>query len=362
MKAAILEQLNVPLVVDEIEIPALDCGQVLVKVHASGICGAQIGEISGAKGEDKYLPHLLGHEGGGIVMDIGPGVTHIKKGDHVVMHWRKRVGIEAALPKYKWGNKIVGGGAVTTFNEYAVVSENRLTPIGKDIPFEIAALMGCAVTTGLGLVNNEAQLKIGQSIAVIGCGGVGLNIIQGAAMVSAGTIIAIDINEIKLEMACAFGATHTFNPKTGLYFQSGNNANPAEVRFNDKEALNLHFGEMGIDIVVDCTGLVDVIDFGYSLVAPAGKMILVGQPRHDQKLTINAMRRHYCGQTLFDSQGGLTNPSVDIPRYLDLYRVGKLKLDSLITHRYPIEQVNKALDMVKSGQAGRVILEMNKGG
>ncbi|MEE9356508.1 MAG: zinc-binding dehydrogenase [Methylococcaceae bacterium] len=344
MKAAILEKLNAPLMVDKLQWPdKLECGQVLVKVHASGICGAQRGEISGTKGEDKYLPHLLGHEGGGVVMDVGPGVTQVKKGDHVVMHWRKGAGIEAAPPKYKWGDKTVSGKWVTTFNEYAIVSENRVTPIEKDIPFEIAALMGCAVTTGLGLVNNEAQLKIGQSIAVIGCGGVGLNIIQGAVMVSAGTIIAIDILDNKLEMAAEFGATKLIKP---------------DLLSVATEAAIRHIGKPGVDVVVDCTGLVNMIDIGYSLVAPGGKMILVGQPRHDQKLTINAMRRHYCGQTLFDSQGGLTNPSTDIPRYLDLYRAGKLKLDSLITHRYPLEQVNDALDMVRSGQAGRVILEM----
>lgn len=337
MKAAILEKLNAPLVVDEIEIPALDCGQVLIEVHASGICGAQIGEISGAKGEDKYLPHLLGHEGGGIVMDVGPGVTQVKKGDHAVMHWRKGTGIEAAFPKYQWGDKTVGGGAVTTFSEYAIVSENRLTPIDKSIPFEIAALMGCAVTTGLGLINNEAQLKIGQSIAIIGCGGVGLNIIQGAAMVSAGTIMAVDVYSHKLDMAAKFGATRIIRHPTQMNF----------TEFKGK-----------FDVVVDCTGQVNMIELGYSFVAPGGKMILVGQPRYDQKLTISAMRRHYCGQILMDSQGGLTNPTIDIPRYLRLYQSGKLKLDNLITHRYPLDQVNEALDIVRSGQSGRVILEM----
>lgn len=343
MKAAILEQLNAPLIVDDIQpfwADDLACGQVWVEVHASGICGAQIGEISGAKGKDKYLPHLLGHEGGGVVMDVGPGVTHIKKGDHVVMHWRKGIGIESAFPKYKWGDKIVGGGSVTTFNEYAIVSENRLIPIDKDIPFEIAALMGCAVTTGLGLINNEAQLKIGQSILVIGCGGVGLNIIQGAVMVSAGYIGAVDIKKNKLQMAANLGATEIIDSNI---FDIQDNILP------------------GIDVVVDCTGNPEIIEKGYSLVAPGGKMILVGQPHHDQKLTINAMRRHYCGQILMDSQGGLTNPSVDIPRYLDLYRAGKLKLDNLITHRLPLEKINDAFDIVRFGQAGRIILEMNNG-
>jgi len=186
-KAAILVEQNRPLVVTEIgrHNRGLGCGQVLVRVHAASICGAQIGEITGAAGPDKYLPHLLGHEGGAVVEEIGAGVTTVKKGDHVAMHWRKGAGIDANPPKYQWEDKVIGAGPVATFSEYAVVSENRLTRIDEDIEFEIAALMGCCITTGLGIINNDAKLKIGQSIAVIGCGGVGLSVIQGAAMVSA---------------------------------------------------------------------------------------------------------------------------------------------------------------------------------
>ena len=161
MKAAILNHLNLPLIVDEVQLPEhLECGQVLVQVDCSTICGAQIGEITGAKGEDHYLPHLLGHEGCGRVRDVGVGVDHVKIGDKVVMHWRRGLGIESTFPKYKWKDKVIGGGLVTTFNEYAVVSENRLTSIDPSIPSGVASLMGCAVTTALGLINNEARLKI----------------------------------------------------------------------------------------------------------------------------------------------------------------------------------------------------------
>ena len=335
MKAAILEKLNAPLVIDELEIPVLECGQVLVKVHASGICGKQIGEISGHYGKDPYLPHLLGHEAGGIVADIGPGVTQVKQGDHVVMHWRKGVGIESNCPMYHRKAGEVGAGPVATFNEYAVVSENRLTRINDDIPFEIAALMGCAVTTGLGLINNEAQLKIGQPIAVIGCGGIGLNIIQGAAMVSAYPIIAIDIYESKLNMAQKFGATH--------YCLMG------DLSQSDLESY---------DVVVDCTGKVNCIETAYKLTAPGGKTIMVGQPRYDQDLIFPSMAQNFTGKTLIDSQGGQTNPTIDIPRYLGLYRKGRLRLDDLITHRYPLDEINEAIETVKSGKAGRVVLEM----
>lgn len=336
-KAAILEKLNAPLVIDELEIPTLECGQILVKVHASGICGKQIGEINGIYGEDKYLPHLLGHEGGGIVIAVGPGVTQVKPSNHVVMHWRKGVGIEADFPRYKSSNELIGAGKITTFNEFAVVSENRLTRIDENIPFEIAALMGCAVTTGLGVVFNDAQLKPGQSIAVIGCGGVGLNVIQGATMVSAYAIAAVDIYDSKLRMAEMFGANGFINIKD----------DPGGIVFIED-----------FDVIVDTTGQFDLIAKAYELVAPGGKVIMVGQATKGKPLVIPDMSKNFTGKTLTDSQGGQTNPSIDIPRYLELYRRRILKLDDLITHRYPLDKVNEAIEMTKSGKAGRCIIEM----
>ncbi len=341
MKAAIIEKLNAPLIVDEIDVPCLDYGQALVHVHRSGICGAQLGEIAGVKGEDKHLPHLLGHEGGGIVIDIGPGVTHIRKGDHVVMHWRKGVGIQSNPPRYSRGGGIVTAGWVTTFNECAVVSENRLTPIAKDIPFEIAALMGCAVTTALGVVNNDARLKIGQSIAVFGCGGVGLNVVQGAAMVSANPIIAIDRYDHKLSMASEFGATHFINTS----------------RADTCEELRKIVGTKGVDAFVETTGQVRLIEQAYDLTATGGRTILVGQARHDQVISIQSLPMH-AGKVLMGSDGGQTNPTEEIPRYLDLYRKGKLKLDKLITHRFPLNDINPALDKLRNGEANRCILTM----
>src|SRR6267143_214934 len=148
-RAAILTELGRPLALAEIRLPErLEAGQVLVHVHCSGICGSQLGEIDGAKGEDKFLPHLLGHEGSGKVLETGPGVRHVKPGDSVVLHWRKGRGIESATPAYDWDGRKVNAGWVTTFNEYGVVSENRLTAIPGDIDPELAALFGCAVTTG----------------------------------------------------------------------------------------------------------------------------------------------------------------------------------------------------------------------
>ncbi len=339
-KAAILEKLNSPLVLDEFEMPRLDCGQVLVSVRRSGICGAQLGEISGVKGEDKFLPHLLGHEGGGVVLEIGPGVTQVKEDDHVVLHWRKGAGIHSSTPKYRWGSRTVNAGWVTTFNEMAIVSENRVTSIPKHIDFEVAALLGCAVTTALGLINNDAQLKIGQSIAVFGCGGVGLSIIQGAAMVSADPIIAVDIYNHKLKAAAEFGATHCINSTQTDFF--------SEVR---KIA-----GSKGVDVAVDNTGIVKLIEGAYALTAPRGRTILVGVPKYDQDITIHSLPLHF-GKILTGVEGGQSDPTTDIPRYLNLYQKGKLKLKPLITHRYPLAEINIALDKMRSGEVGRCVID-----
>jgi S-(hydroxymethyl)glutathione dehydrogenase/alcohol dehydrogenase len=338
-QAAILQRLNSPLVLDELELPPLDYGHVLVRVHRSGICGAQLGEISGIKGEDKFLPHLLGHEGGGVVLETGPGVTNIRKDDHVVLHWRKGRGIHAAPPKYKWESRKVNAGWVTTFNELALISENRLTPIPAHIDFEVAALMGCAITTAFGLINNDAQLKIGQSVAVFGCGGVGLSIVQGAALVSADPIIAIDIQDHKLQAALDFGATHSINSAK------------SEAR---GEILKI-IGSGGVDVAIENTGIVEVIQNAYSVTSPQGRTILVGVPRHDQDIRIHSLPLHF-GKVLTGVEGGQSNPTVDIPRYLNLYAKGKLKLERLITHRFLLNEINTALEKIRAGEVGRCMI------
>ena len=343
MKAAILVELNEPLVVAEVELPKeLACGQVLVKVHYSGICGAQINEIEGAKGPDKFLPHLLGHEGSGTVLETGPGVTTVKKGDTVVMHWRRSDGIQSETPTYQWGGREVNAGWVTTFNEYAVVSESRLTSIPKDFDLKLATLFGCAVTTAMGVINNDARVKIGQSVVIFGVGGVGLNIAQAADMVSAHPIIGIDLHDSKLEMARRFGATHCFN--------SNNTPDPrAEIR--------KIVGQDGADVVIDTTGNARVIELAYELTHPDGKTILVGVPRKGDNVCIYTLPLHF-KKVLTGSHGGSTEPHIDIPRYIRLYQAGKLKLDGLITHEFSLDQINEAIKVVRSGEAGRCVISM----
>jgi S-(hydroxymethyl)glutathione dehydrogenase/alcohol dehydrogenase len=343
-KAAILVENHRPLVVAEIEFPReLCCGQVLVKVLYSGICGAQINEIEAAKGPDKFLPHLLGHEGCGTVLEVGPGVRTIKEGQRVVMHWRQSDGIQSETPTYRWNGRRVNAGWVTTFNEHAIVSENRLTPIPEDFDPRLAPLFGCAVTTAMGVINNDAHVKIGQSVVVFGVGGVGLNIVQAAAMVSTHPIIAIDLVESKLQMAKRFGATHCFNP----------NAVPdlgSEIR--------KIVGGAGADVVIETTGNTRVIEQAYDLTHPDGKTVLVGVPRKGDNISIYSLPLHF-KKVLTGSHGGSAEPHLDIPRYIRLIQAGKLTLEGLITHEFKLDDINEAIRVMRSGEAGRVLLVMD---
>lgn len=345
MKAAILVEQKAPLVVAEVTLPEeLSFGQVLVRIHYSGICGAQINEIEGAKGPDKFLPHLLGHEGSATVLDVGPGVKTVKKGDRVVMHWRPGDGLKAETATYSWNGQRVNAGWVTTFNERAVVSENRLTAIPKEFDLKLATMLGCAVTTALGVVNNDAQVKIGQSVVVFGVGGVGLNIIQAAAMVSAHPIIGIDLYDGKLEMARRLGATHCFNSNSSRDFLA--------------EIYKI-VGAGGADVVIDTTGNCRVIEMAYDLTHPDGKTILVGVPMKGDKISIYSLPLHF-KKVLTGSHGGSAEPHIEIPRYIRLYNAGKLKLDGLITHEFGLDDINEAVSLVRRGQAGRCVISMSQ--
>jgi S-(hydroxymethyl)glutathione dehydrogenase / alcohol dehydrogenase len=344
MKAAVLTESNKPLSVVNLELPsALDYGQVLVKVHYSGICGAQINEIEAAKGPDKFLPHLLGHEGSATVVDVGPGVSTVKKGDHVVMHWRPSAGIQAVPPKYNWNGKTVNAGWVTTFNSQAIVSENRLTVIPTDFDMRIAPLFGCAVTTALGVINNDAKVRIGQSVVVFGLGGVGLNLVQAASMVSANPVIGIDLLDSKIDAAKDFGMDHGFNAKT-------------ETDIDAK--IKALVGEKGADVVIDTTGNGRVIEQAYNLTHPDGKTILVGVPRKTDPITIYSLPLHF-KKVLTGSHGGGAVPDEDIPRYIRLMKANKLNFDGLISHEFPLDDINEALALFKSGEAKRILINMD---
>lgn len=344
MRAAILVASREPLVVDEVELPErLECGQVLVKVLFTTVCGSQLGEIAAKKGVDNYLPHLLGHEASAEVVQCGPGVTQVAPGDLVVLHWRKGLGIESATPAYRWQGRRLNAGWIATFNDYAVISENRMTKVPKTADPALLPLFGCAVTTGLGVVVNNAKVRLGESVVVYGAGGVGLSIIQGAALAGAWPIIAVDLFDNRLELAARCGATHTINGSDG----------EAIPRLRELLAATGQPG--GADVCVDNTGDPDVIASLYELAQARGRVVCVGVPT--AKTTLYTLPLHF-GKQITGSHGGEAVPQEDIPRYLRLMEAGRLRLDMLVTETHPLAAINTALDRMRSGEAvGRCCID-----
>jgi S-(hydroxymethyl)glutathione dehydrogenase / alcohol dehydrogenase len=340
-KAAILAESRKPLIVDEIALSdSLGVGQVLVKVLYSTICGAQLNEIAAAKGPDKFLPHLLGHEASAEVLEIGPGVTNVKPGDTVVLHWRPSLGIQCQPPAYAWRGAKLNAGWITTFNEYAVISENRMTPIPDGFDLRIAPLLGCAVTTAAGVIGNDANLKVGESAVVFGVGGVGLNVVQFAHLAGANPIVAIDLIDSKLEMARQRGATHTINPTKVEDV-------PGDIR--------KIVGDKGPDKVIETTGAKAVIELAYDLTHADGTCVLVGVP--SEKVTIYTLPIHF-NKVLTGSHGGDARPQIDIPRIIRLVKAGRLSFDGIVTDEYPLDEINSALDKMRTGCSGRILLRI----
>jgi S-(hydroxymethyl)glutathione dehydrogenase/alcohol dehydrogenase len=341
--AAILVEQKKDLVITEIDLPTtLDIGQVLVEFYYSGICGSQLGEIDGVKGPDNWLPHLLGHEASGKALAIGPGVKHVKPGQIVVAHWRPGKGIEANTPKYKWNGNTVNAGWITTFNQYAVISENRLTPISAQADLKTAALYGCAVTTGLGTIENQARVRFGDLVVVFGAGGIGLNLVQGASLAGAAEIIAVDLYDHRLELAKQLGATNVINGRHEDAFA----------------AIASALAGAAPDIFIDNTGKPDVIAKGYQAVKPAGQVILVGVPKKGAETPLYTLDLHF-GKSITGTTGGEAQPHLDIPRYMRLFERRRISLAPLVTEVAPLQKVNQLIEGMRSGQtAGRCLIDL----
>ena len=336
MKAAVLEKLNYPLAIREVFPTELLPGQVYVKVLASGLCGAQLHEIRGHRGNEKFLPHLMGHEGCGIVKEVGPGVTTVKEGDKVVMHWRPGSGIESEFPKYHLGEKIISSGKCTTLSEFSIVSENRLTKVPSDTPTVLAAMLGCSLTSAMGIIDNECNLKFGESVAIIGCGGVGLNLIQAAKMKSAYPVYGVDINDKMFDLTHQIGV--------------------------DIFTCDLEFIPHKVDVILDTTGVPEVISKAFDKLAPSGRLIMVGQPAPGTDLNIFNPLSMFDGQgkSIRASQGGGTKPDEDIPRYIKLANREMLDFNTLHTDTFALDNINDAFDLLKTGNAGRIIIKIGE--
>jgi len=340
MRAAILYKLNSPLVVSDLEIPALKKGQVLVKIQYSGICRSQLNEIRGFRGDDKYLPHLLGHEGAGIVDSLGSGVTKVKTGDHVVISWIKGKGLEADPAKYKDASGVINAGPVTTFGQYSIIPENRLTKIPKKVPLEVAALIGCAVATGAGVILHVLPTRKNLTVAILGVGGIGSGMILGAAMKNYKQIIAIDINQKSLDLARKLGTTTTllFSPETIS----------RDIR---------KFCPQGVDVVIEATGNKIAMEVALELISSHGTVIIAGNLRHEEKISINPFEL-IKGKKLIGTWGGNTIPDLDFPYYARSYLTGKLRIDKLISKRFRLDEINQAFALLEQRKhVGRMLID-----
>ena len=344
MKAAILIAQHQPLVIDDVELPQeLSIGQVLVRVCYSSICGSQIGEILGVKGADPYLPHLLGHEGSGVVEAIGPGVSIVNVGDHVVMAAKDGDGIRSSVPQYRWKGGELNAGWVTTFNEYAVASESRLTPIPKDFDLKIAPLLGCAILTGFGAIENTVQPKIGESVVVFGAGGVGLSVVQAASLVSAHPIIAVDLSESKLRLAARLGATLGID----------------STKQDSRDVIYEMLGDAGADHTIVCTENLEALEIGYEVTKTNGQTIFLGLPPSKGHVSLPVLPLHY-GRIVTGALIGESQPSEAIPRYTRLVKADKLQLKEMITDTFSLEEITQAVDeMIQGTIDGRCLIEVN---
>lgn len=341
-RAAILWELHKPLVLDDIEVPALKRGQVLVSVLYTGICRAQYNEMIGLKGPDKFLPHLLGHEASGIVIDIGSGVTKVKKGDYVCLSWIKGEGLDGINSQYKLNGQTINAGGVTTFADVTIASENRVTKIPKSISPDVASILGCAILTGCGIMGNTLTSQKGSSVAIFGVGGIGLSVVLGAKRRGCQTVIAIDIEQKKLDFAKHLGATHTLNAKSP-----------------DLLAEIAKITPQGLDYAVDASGNKQAMENAFASVKEkSGICVIAGNLSKDEKISLHPFDL-IKGKRIVGTWGGESLPDRDIPKYVRDFSSGRLPFDKMITHRFDLEAINQAFAVLAQGEAGRIILRTN---
>ena len=357
MKAAVCREFGAPLVIEELHLADPGPGEVKVRMVATAICHSDITYAEGGWGGQ--LPAVYGHEGAGVVAEVGPGVHSVKVGDAVVVTLIRSCGhchgctmgmpvtcdatfpLDATSPLTDAsGASIVHGLRTAAFAEQVVVEESQLVVVPADLGFDVASLLACGVITGFGAVTNTAGVQPGSHVVVFGCGGVGLNSVQGALLSGAQTIVAIDLAESKLQAALEFGATHTLNPITDDVV--------ARVR-------ELTDGR-GADYVFVTVGAKAAFDASYALLAKAGAVVLVGMPANGVMSEIDPGTMAAYSQRILGSKMGGSRISIDIPNLVNLYKQGRLKLDELISGRYALADINEAMESVKRGDALRNVI------
>jgi Zn-dependent alcohol dehydrogenase len=347
-RAAIQVEPGGPLVIEEIDIPDPGPNQVTVRNIASGVCYSQVHQL---RNPGLPRPMALGHEGSGVITQVGEGVTHVTEGDHVISTWVSRTpirGLPVSTPTGATfqGRPIIADGDVYTWSEHMVTFADKVVPMAPSDPIDVSCLIGCAVLTGAGAVLHTAKVGIGQSVAVFGVGGVGLSAIGAAAIAGADPIIAVDLHDRKLQFAREFGATHGINASN-----------------TDAVRAIWEISPGGVDYALDAVGapatalqiLHAVKQGGPRADNQGGMAVLVGIPVSDVSLDLNAIllyQRHYCGSL------GATEPDTDFPLFLEWIREGKFALEKLVTNRYSLEQIDEARVALEQGQIlGRAIIE-----
>lgn len=343
-EAAVLFDVTQPLRIISVKIPELRPGQVLVQMAYSGVCRSQLLEVRGRRGTDRFLPHTLGHEGSGKVLAVGKGATKVKPGDPVVLSWIKGAGAEVPSTVYESNEGPINSGAISTFMRQTVTCENRVIPVPSSFPLREAALLGCAIPTGAGIVLHSDLVQAGSSVAIFGAGGVGLSAALAAQFKKANPVIVVDIFDEKLEQAKKAGATHVVNATS-------------------QEPLSIIMeltGGRGVDCAIEAAGRRETMETAFQVVRENGGLcVLAGNLPHGERITLDPFDL-IKGKRIAGTWGGECNPDKDIPGYVHLYLEGHLKLDLLITHIYALENINKAFDDLEQGKVGRALVDLTE--
>jgi S-(hydroxymethyl)glutathione dehydrogenase/alcohol dehydrogenase len=336
-RAAVAWEAGKPLSIEEVDVQGPKAGEVLVRIVATGVCHTDAFTLSGADPEGIF-PSILGHEGAGVVEEVGPGVTTLKPGDHVIPLYTAEYGTS----RFSIGGKTIHHYMGTsTFSEYTVVPEISLAKIHIDAPLEKVCLLGCGITTGIGAVLNTAKVEPGSTVAVFGLGGIGLSVIQGARMVGASRIIAIDINEDKFEMARQFGATDCINPK--------DYSDPIQQVIVDMT-------DGGVDYSFECIGNVQVMRQALECCHKGwGESIIIGVAGAGEEISTRPFQL-VTGRVWKGSAFGGVKGRSQLPGYVEDYMNGKIEIDPFITHTMGLEDINKAFDLMHEGKSIRSVI------
>ena len=341
IKAAILTQTKKPLLLADVNFKKLEERQILVKVFYSGICGSQLMEIDGKRGEDKWLPHLLGHEGSGVVVEVGSKVKKFKIGDEVILGWLKNSGIESSTPNFFMNHARINAGNITTFSNYTVVSENRLTIKPKKLPRKEAVLYGCALLTGYGMVNHEVKIKKDSNVLVYGLGGIGTSVYISLLSKKIKNIVIIDKSKDKKNLISYYKKGHFIEAKNKTYIT------------NQLGKLNIN----SFDYIFESCGKTQTIEHAFELLSKNGNLVFASHPNFGEMIKIDPFML-ISGKKIIGTWGGSVVPERDIPVIFNELRKLKISLKPLVNKIYPLKAINTATNDLRRGNVFRANIKM----